>query len=44
MLMIAKINGKQTIKMTKRDEYIRVKNYDRKIKSPFMNDGDLKVF
>ena len=34
-----KINGKQTIKMPKKDEYIKFKNYKRKIKSPFMIYG-----
>ena len=31
-----KINGKQMIKMPRKDEYVRFKNYERKIKSPFM--------
>ena len=31
-----KINGKQTIKMPKKGEYIKFKNCERKIKSPFM--------
>ena len=31
-----KINGKQRIKMPKKDEYISFSNYERKIKSPFM--------
>ena len=30
------INGKQRIKMPKEGEYIRLKNYENKIKSPFM--------
>ena len=30
-----KINGKQTIKMPKRGEYIKFKNFGRKIISPF---------
>ena len=32
----SKINGKQTIKMSKKGEYIQFKNFGRKIKSPFM--------
>ena len=31
-----KINHKQTIKMPKKGEYIKFKNFRRKIKSPFM--------
>ena len=31
-----KINGKQTIKMPKKSEYVKFKNFERKIKSPFM--------
>ena len=31
-----KINGKQTIKMPKKGEYVKFKNFGRKIKSPFM--------
>ena len=31
-----KINGKQTIKVPKKGEYVKFKNYERKIKSPFM--------
>ena len=31
-----KINGKQTIKMPKKGEYVEFKNCERKIKSPFM--------
>ena len=30
------INGKQKIKMPEKDEYIKFKNFERKIKSPFM--------
>ena len=33
-----KINGKQM--MTKKSEYLRFKNYERKIKSPFMIYAD----
>ena len=35
-----KINGKQRIKMPKKDEYVRFKNFGRKIKSPFMIFAD----
>ena len=31
-----KINGKQVIKMPKKGEHVKLKNYERKIKSPFM--------
>ena len=31
-----KINGKQMTKMPKKGEYVNVKNFERKIKSPFM--------
>ena len=31
-----KINGKQSIKVPKKDEYVKFKNYERQIKSPFM--------
>ena len=31
-----KINGKQTIKIPKKSEYIKFKHFGRKIKSPFM--------
>ena len=37
-----KINGKQTIKMSKKDEYIKFKNFGRKIKSPFMFYADFE--
>ena len=30
-----KINGEQTIKMPKKSEYIKFKNFERKIKLPF---------
>ena len=30
------INGKQTIKMNKKGKYVKFKNFERKIKSPFM--------
>ena len=35
------INSKQGIKMPKKGEYIKFKNFDRKIESPFMIYGDL---
>ena len=35
-----KINGTQTIKMPKKDEYVKFKNFERKIKSPFMIYAD----
>ena len=38
-----KINGKQTIKMSKKGEYIRFKNYERKIKSLFISYVDFKL-
>ena len=38
-----KINAKQIIKMSKRSEYVRLKNYERKIKSPFLIDADFKT-
>ena len=31
-----KINGKQTITILKKGEYVKLKNYERKINSPFM--------
>ena len=31
-----KTNGRQKVKMSKKDEYVRFKNYEKKIKSPFM--------
>ena len=30
------INSKQTIKMSKKDEYLKFKNFEKKVKSPFM--------
>ena len=36
-----KINGKRTIKMPKKSEYIKFKNFGRTIKSPFMVYADL---
>ena len=35
-----KINGKQRIIMPKRARYVKFKNYERKIKSPFMIYAD----
>ena len=37
-----KINGKQIIKLPKKVEYIKFKNCERKIKSPFMNYVDFE--
>ena len=37
-----KINGKQTIKMPKKDEYVKFKHFDRKIKSSFMIHADFE--
>ena len=37
-----KINGKQTIKMPKKGEYIKFKNFERKIKLPFMIYADFE--
>ena len=37
-----KINGKQKIKMPEKCEYVRIKNYERKIKSPFMIYADFE--
>ena len=37
-----KINGKQKIKMPKKGEYVKFKNYKRKIKSPFTICADLE--
>ena len=31
-----KINGKQRIRIPKKGEYVRLKNYENKIKSPFL--------
>ena len=36
-----KINGKQTINMPKKGEYVKLKNFKRKIKAPFMVYADL---
>ena len=38
-----KINGKQIIKMPKKGENIRFKNYERKIKSPFVDFKSILV-
>ena len=37
-----KINGKQTIKMPNRGQYIKFKNFGRKVKSPFMIYADFE--
>ena len=37
-----KINGKQKIKMSKKGEYVKLKNYERKTKSPFMIYADFE--
>ena len=37
-----KINGKQTIKKPKKGEYVKFKNFERKVKSPFMNYADFE--
>ena len=37
-----KMNGKKTIKMPKKGEYARFKNFERKIKSPSMIYADLE--
>ena len=37
-----KINGKQTIKMPKKGEEVKFKNFGRKLKSPFMIYVDLE--
>ena len=37
-----KINSKQRIIMTNKGEYVTFKNYEGKIKQPFMIDADLE--
>ena len=37
-----KIKSKQKIKMPKKCEYVRFKNFERKIKSPFMIHADFE--
>ena len=37
-----KTNGKQRIIMPKKGTYVKLKNYDRKIKSPFMIYADFE--
>ena len=37
-----KINGKQKSKMSEKDEYVRLNNYERKIKSPSMTYADFE--
>ena len=39
-----KISGKQAIKMPKKGEYIKLKNVERKIKSPFIIYAGFKIF
>ena len=35
-----KINDQQMIKIPKKDEYVKFRNYERKIKSPFIDYTD----
>ena len=37
-----KINGKQTLKMPKKSKYTKLKNVERKLKSPFMIYADFE--
>ena len=37
-----KINGKQTIKIPKKGEYVKFKNFERKIKSPLLVYADFE--
>ena len=37
------INGRQRFQMTKKVEYVKLKNFDRKIKSPFMINADFET-
>ena len=37
-----KINGKQIVKMPKKGEYVKFKNFERKVKSPFMIYADFE--
>ena len=37
------INRKQTIMIPKKDEYIKFKNFERKIKSPFMVYANFEI-
>ena len=37
-------NGKQIIIIPKNREYVKFKNYERKINSPFITGADFKVF
>ena len=39
-----KINGKQRIIMPKNGEFFKFKNYERKIKSPFIIYADFEAF
>ena len=38
-----KINGKQTIKIHRKSEHIKLKNFERRIKSPFMIYTDFEI-
>ena len=38
-----KINGNQTIKMPKKDESVKLKNFERKIKTPFKIYADFEI-
>ena len=38
-----RINGKKTIKVSKKSEYVEFKNFERKIKSPFMIYADFEI-
>ena len=37
------INGRQRFQMPKKDEYVKLKNFERKIKSPFMINADFET-
>ena len=39
-----KINGKEPIKMSRKGEYVIFKNFERKIKSPFIIYADFESF
>ena len=41
-LLVQKINGKQRIIMPKKGEYIKFKNFERLIKSPFIIYADFE--
>ena len=38
-----KINGKQRIIITEKSEYVKLKNFERKTKSPFMIYADFEI-